>query len=367
MMNIYLGDKHSVENMQVTKVFDFAKPILHKDILSKKDLVRKYGKHHTFYYLTYKIEDADFCVLPYSWNYYYDNNKIKEALSFINNCKEAGKEVVTVNLGDFGVKVPVEDVIVIRQSGYQSKRLLKQFGMSVFFTDPLNVFFNDNLKLREKGEKPVVGFCGQGKMPGYKYVASTGLTLYRNIKYYTGLSNNEPQVLYPSTLRRNIILGILEKSKKVTTDFLIREKYRGGAKGPEEMLKTTMEFYNNIINSDYTVSIRGGGNFSVRIYETLAMGRIPLFINTDSVLPFDKHINWKDHVVWVEENEMKYSDEKLADFHNEIHPDDFKQLQLNNRKLWLEYLSFGGFYYHLKDIIEDCSNLSNNKSQGIQL
>ena len=65
-----------------------------------------------------------------------------------------------------------------------------------------------------------------------------------------------------------------------------------------------MEFYENMVSSDYIVCVRGGGNFSVRLYETLAMGRIPIFINTDCLLPLNKSIDWKKHVVWIEREDI---------------------------------------------------------------
>ena len=65
----------------------------------------------------------------------------------------------------------------------------------------------------------------------------------------------------------------------------------GGAKNSEDMKVTTLEYYENIKNSDYVLVFKRTGNFSIRLYETLMMGRIPIFINTDCLLPFNNHIN----------------------------------------------------------------------------
>ena len=108
--------------------------------------------------------------------------------------------------------------------------------------------------------------------------------------------------------------------------------------------ESTIEFYQNIVDSDYVVCVRGAGNFSVRFYETLAMGRIPVFVNTDCLLPLSDKINWKKHVVWVEEKEIPIINKKIVDFHNSLSIKDFKELQLANRTLWLESLTLGGFF-----------------------
>ncbi|WP_025006945.1 exostosin domain-containing protein [Marinilabilia salmonicolor] len=100
------------------------------------------------------------------------------------------------------------------------------------------------------------------------------------------------------------------------------------------------------------------GDFSVRIYESLAMGRIPVFINTDCILPYDHLIDWKSHVVWIDERDLSKADEILADFHSSIHPDDFIRMQVDNRELWKKYLSLSGFYDHLPKLLKGCSEVS---------
>jgi hypothetical protein len=354
-MNVYIGNKEFVESVDDNKKTSFlVRPLLKSKKLTREELLNRYGKCIDDYKLVFDVDSCDFCLLPYPWNYYYETKKTEELKEFISQCKNAEKEIVTITVNDFGVKPLFDDVIVLRSSGYQSKRLPKQFALPVFISDPVKAYFNNELFYRVKREKPIVGFCGQGKQEIYKYFGVYVYNMYNNLRYYLGLRKEEPQVLYPSTLRRNRVLNILQKSDKVVSDFIIHKKYRAGVSGnkDKEKDKSKLEFHNNIRNTDYTVSIRGGGNFSVRIYETLANGRIPLYINTDSILPFDNFIDWKKHVIWVDEKDIRYVDSILADFHNEIHPDDFIQMQINNRKLWDDYLSFPGFYCHLADLID---------------
>ena len=104
------------------------------------------------------------------------------------------------------------------------------------------------------------------------------------------------------------------------------------------MVIIIIEYYYNIRESDYILCLRGKGNFSIRFYETLLMGRIPIFINTDCLLPLMNHINWTEHVVWIEWEERHQIGEIVAKFHDNLSREDFSQLQLNNRKLWLKKL-----------------------------
>ena len=72
----------------------------------------------------------------------------------------------------------------------------------------------------------------------------------------------------------------------------MRSTFAVGSLGLNKQLR--FEFIRNILSSDYTLCFRGSGNYSLRFYETLCLGRIPLFINTDCKLPFEDEINWRD-------------------------------------------------------------------------
>ena len=66
---------------------------------------------------------------------------------------------------------------------------------------------------------------------------------------------------------------------------------------------------------------------------------IPVFIDTDCILPFMNIINWKDHLVWVDWDDIDNISKIILDFHRNISNNEFKSLQLKNRKLWLEKLN----------------------------
>ena len=126
--------------------------------------------------------------------------------------------------------------------------------------------------------------------------------------------------------------------------FILRNKYRAGVTNNKDFHPTTLEFYDNLKNSPYIVCVRGAGNFSIRFYEALAMGRIPVFINTDCSLPLDNTISWKKHVVWVEYKDRHKVAQKVKQFHEALTEDDFIALQNSNRKLWAEQFRLQGFF-----------------------
>lgn len=82
------------------------------------------------------------------------------------------------------------------------------------------------------------------------------------------------------------------------------------------------------------------------------MGRIPVYIHTDDILPFDSIIDWKRYVVWVDEKDISFLPERILDFHSGLSNGDFKELQIACRNLFRDYLSMDGFMRHLPSLLD---------------
>ncbi|MEO1496008.1 MAG: exostosin family protein [Planctomycetota bacterium] len=193
--------------------------------------------------------------------------------------------------------------------------------------------------VRPKGERPSVGFCG--------YVGSAWRRAFYRVQ-------GRKAKVYGLDLRSRA-LGVLERDPGVEAHFIRRTAFWGGTIGrfskpdPDAKRRVRQEYLENIAGSDYTLCLRGAGNFSYRLYETLAMGRVPLFVNTDCALPFADEIDWRRHVVWVEESEMRQLGARLREFHAALTPDAFEQLQRDNRQVWEDYLRPTECYQHILD------------------
>ena len=329
------------------QLIDLLKPFWGKaDNFTDAERVALYGISEKELRFVPDFASCTLALLPMSWNYYHAQGMLQKADAFVAEAAQAGKKVLSWTSGDFGVKVPnFDNLVVLRASGYRSKLPAYHHGMPVFFGDPLKSFYHrEEIFLREKPGKPVVGFCGQAKGTPAKYALDVVRTVLRNARFYTGLSVENPQDIYPSTLRRARVLHTIEKDGRLIADFIKRDRYRAGVATPEARLHTTMEYYDNMIRSDYIVCVRGGGNFSVRLYETLAMGRIPVFVHTDCLLPLADQVDWKRHVVWVEEAHADRIGDIILDFHHGLNPTSFRSLQMENRRLWKEQMTLGQFF-----------------------
>ena len=90
--------------------------------------------------------------------------------------------------------------------------------------------------------------------------------------------------------------------------------------------------------NQYNLCVRGNGNFSHRFYETLASGRIPVYVNTGGKLPWDHIINYRPYFVWVDD--IKCMVEDVRRFHA---THDIREAQKRCRELYDLTCSYSGW------------------------
>jgi hypothetical protein len=315
-----------------------------------------YTKIGSRYFQMATLRDADIAVFPCAWEHIVGNtDALRRAKEFIRNAARAGKQTVIFFFSDSDEEIPYKNTVIFRTSLYRSRRKPNEFAMPAWSEDFIERYSGGKLPLRKKKDKAVVGFCGYAPpfkemhlslIQRLKHIIGIGRSIIRKLR---GINNSGSSI-------RTEVLRVLNKSQKVETNFAIREKFLGGAILPsgevnyEVMKNSRQEYVQNMLESDYILCARGGGNFSYRLYETLSCGRIPLFVDTDCVLPYHSEINWKEYCVWVDENEIDKVDKNIAEFHESLNPEDFLELQQKCRKLWDERLSphgfFANFYRH---------------------
>lgn len=311
------------------------------------------GKNSTSIRRVSTIKEADMVFFPFSINYYVDN-KLHHQLKNVNDsCIKEGKKAYAYIGDDFGTAFPeFSNIIYFRMGGFQSQLSQNNKGFPVGLSDHFQrLFKQETITPSPKCDLPVVGFCGHASFSTSKRLKEIAKCLIENGRRFLQKPfRKDWETLFASAYERTKLLKYFEKSALIKSNFIYRQYYRGGGQTDNQREQTTLEYYNNIANSDYIVCVRGAGNFSVRFYETLMMGKIPIFVNTDCLLPFDEQISWKQHVVWIEWKDRKKCAQIVSDFHQSISPDDFVQLQLNNRNLWKNTLSVWNMLTLLKSL-----------------
>ena len=292
-----------------------------------------------------EITDADLCILPMAWNYYFLAKRVDEAKEFIEKASSHNKTTLSSTVGDFGISLDLpQNCLVYRITGYRSKLKSNERIFPFYLSDPIQGWFNGDINsiiTRPLNPKPVVGFCGMAPTSPLIWLKEKLKVGAKNLSGSLGLHPYDAQAVLSSSKLRVKSLESFYQQDAFTTNYILREKYRAGVKSKADRKKTGEEFYQNLFESDLIVCVRGGGNFSVRFYETLAMGRIPIFIDTDSPLPDISPLNWEDYIISCDSTDIDKLPQIAANWLKDKSLGDvFKK----NRELWENHLSLDKFW-----------------------
>lgn len=303
------------------------------------------------YCLVDSIEACDVLVLPLSINYCLENKNSELVDYFKAKAKEYNKYLWVYSPGDMGLTLNDKKVLVFRMSDYKSFKNSSTVIMPAFFRNPYPAIYNNQpIEYHSKTIKPIVGYVGHAKGGFVKFVTTFVNYMKVNLDVFLKKQQSDYFRYYHSSLERLKWLKKIAANKNIETHFIYRNKYRAGAKTQEEKNKTTLEFFDNLKNSHYIFCMRGGGNFSVRLYETLAFGRIPIFIDTDSILPLEQTIDWSKHCLIIKENDILKVTSKILNFHTSLNEEQFLEMQKSNYLLREKYLTRSGFFIHFHDV-----------------
>lgn len=272
--------------------------------------------------------EADYLLLPHNWTLVKNNHNYLNHWQKIIN--EYGKKLIIFNPGDSDQPVSFGMAIVFRHSQYRSNLRSNEIILPGYVED----LGGREVDIRVKSKKPVVGFCGWAKAgskwASLKMLVKTFLTY--PIYYRRGL------------WWRNQVLSLLQKSDLVTTDFIIRGSYSGNEKTIElDPVQARREYLNNISNTDFTVCVRGDGNFSTRFYEVLSLGRLPLFIDTDCPLPLADRIDYDQVMIRVNYDQINTIAQKVNKTYRLWSEEEYAKKQQRARALFENYLRLDQF------------------------
>lgn len=297
------------------------------------------------------IDECDLLILPLFLDYLLEKKEKKIIDFFKVNAQKKQKPLWVFTSGDFGLTVKENYIYVFKLADFESEKTKKTIIIPPFIDDPYKTIYNSEVCYLSKSNKPTIGYVGHAKGGLFKYVKFLiNYSLY-NIKVVLKKRHSDYFRLYSSSHKRLNYLKIALKSKYICTNFIFRDKYRAGAKKEADRKTSTLEFFDNIKTSHYTFCMRGFGNFSVRLYETLAMGRIPVQIDTDCSLPLNDFIDWNKHCLIINEKEISQIGSKIKCFNSKLSDLDFLELQKSNRLFWKNYFTRENYFAFIHDLV----------------
>jgi len=212
------------------------------------------------YFFSNKIK-SDYTYIPIQWtNYFVKQNygkDIEKLKNFLKKNLSPTNKYFTVIQYDGGPLVELENCLIFNMGGMFSTSLPKT---SKSISLPLIYEYNFSENYIEK-----------------QYLAS-----------YLGRPTHK-------------IRTILEKKLKNEEGFYIENLDSMNS----DIETINLEKYENLIKSSYFfLCPRGYGPASFRLYESIELGTIPVYISDEFVLPFDDIINWNKFSVIIKKNKI---------------------------------------------------------------
>jgi len=286
--------------------------------------------------------EADFFLLPHS---YFSARAVEGRYveDFVRLAERMKKRVVLFSEGDTDRAIPIPHAIVFRTSQYAHQKKQNEIIM------PPQVYADDVLKdsifsLRTKREKPTVSFCGWSELGAFrqrvKFLAQNIYSDFKTQIYGDRYAAIKKQGIY----FRQKALRALGNSSLVETSFVERDFFsvnKHTIKLPREILRA--QYLENMVNSDFVLAPKGDGNFSIRFYEALALGRFPILIDTGSILPLEDEISYSDYIVRVPYQKIGDIGEYVSRFYQRLTPEAYEEAQRGARALFMRTLRLDVF------------------------
>lgn len=272
------------------------------------------------------------------------------ALAALDRATAAGLPAVVWVDGDLEADLDRPGLVLYEQGAEGGRRWRHAAvrGWPVLIHDHLADLFGGEVAPVPRGDRPTVGFCGQAAAPPLGEARLLAGKLRHRARRALGGDDRRPAPLASHLRLRRRALATLDGDTRVATDFVVRDRYRAGLRDHAERADRTHptagEFFANIRANAYTVCVRGGGNFSTRLYETLCLGRIPVLVDTDLVLTWADEVDWDTLTVRVPAADLDRLADRVVAHHARHDEAAFGEAQRACRALWEERLSVPGFF-----------------------
>jgi glycosyltransferase involved in cell wall biosynthesis len=333
-IKVYIGKPF--DKLPIIEVLS-APPRLVKDknIFEEKDL---FSSSEGYVEIVNNPEECEYFLLPHSYNFI--SNKQDYIKDFEDLANKYNKKIIVFLLGDSNEKIYFKSSIIFRMSQYKTSLNKNEFIMPAYAQDLGGLY---GVNYREKNVIPTVGFCGWADVP------SPYMNFKYNLKYLfwniSGKFINKLGARVPGVILREKLIKIIYLNKDINKNIIIRRSYGGSIKTigipPVQARK---EYVECIKNSDYFLCPRGDGNFSVRFYETLSLGRIPVLIDTDIELPYPDLIDYNSFLIKINMKDINNIDSIILNFHKGIDKERFESIQKKCRQAFDQYLSIHVFF-----------------------
>ncbi|MBU1755021.1 glycosyltransferase family 47 protein [Patescibacteria group bacterium] len=276
-----------------------------------------------------KIKDAEYVLIPHYLpdlaNY---STYVPDAIA---EAKTAGIRCLLFTNQDSPDDLIFPDTIVFRPSAYKSKLDARSIIIPGQVQDLGQEYGYEPL---HKKTQPGVGFVGKAGLSSVKELVRF---FYKNFIILKGPCRE-------GVFFRRKALNVLKKSDSVELHSKIRRRFSAHKKTIEAPIAEIRgEYIENIQENLFTLCPRGDGNYSLRFYEVLSLGRIPLVIDTDMELPLEDRVPYDTFIVRVHWSDIENLATIIAKLHESTSDEIFQKMQASAREHFVKYLHMPPF------------------------
>lgn len=290
----------------------------------------------TGFALVERAEDADFLLVPQPMKAIGPDEEryLDEACA---KAQALGKKALLFLSGDYAHRVHADrpELIVFKATEYADTRRKNEAVFAPFVEDLGEAHAAPP---RAKGEKPVISFCGYAGLPG----------LASALKFHA--ENAVRTLIGDETRKRGIYfrkkaMAALARDARVETRFIVRDSFSGNlSTASKDASLLREEYVRSIAGSDFVLCPKGDANYSSRFYETLSLGRIPVLVDTDMVLPLAKTVDYDSFVVRVPYRDIGRTGDYVMERWNALSDEGFKAMQERARDAFKRHLRYDSYF-----------------------
>ena len=109
------------------------------------------------------------------------------------------------------------------------------------------------------------------------------------------------------------------------------------------------EFKDITERSIFALCPRGDGPTSFRLYETMQLGAIPIYVYDMKWIPYENDINWNDICVFIHESEIPH----MKDILKNISKERIEYMRIKIKELYNEWFSMDGMSKHITNRLKN--------------
>ena len=282
---------------------------------------------------------ADIFILPNNFTH-LDESASEYIGRYADMGEKHGKQVFVFSCGDLSDSLQFDPrVRVFKYSLYRSAQRANEISAPTLTVDIGEM----GLQLRAKSQKPTVSFCGRADFASVRELCVAWAK--RIPLELRGILDPLARARIRGIFWRRSCLRACERSPLLNSLFIMRKTFSGAEKTIElDPVQARKEFIDSLINTDFVLAPKGDGNYSNRFLESLSMGRIPVLLDTDTVLPLESEIDYSKITVRVPMSRVKAIPEFVKEFYDSLSDQQWAERQHLARETYEKFLRQDRFF-----------------------